>query len=129
MPGAEADAHPTAAATAAAKQAAVSAAAARRRFDSASAAMAAVATMTDAERVQRRADALRQVRALAAIASAGWSSESTLLLTLKQSDGADQALGESVCGVLTAYEELRFTRLQMQPPVDSTLPIHWRQCR
>jgi len=108
---------------------AVSADADRKRINVATAAMAKVAALTDAERVQRRADALKQVKANAQVSSAGWSSESTLLLTLRQSDGADKALSDAVCGILGQYEELHFTRLQMQPPVNATTPIHWRQCQ
>jgi len=85
--------------------------------------------LTDAELVQRRADALRQLKEIAQVGSVGWTSESTLLLTLKQSDGVDKELVEKVCGTLTQYEELRFARLQLQPPVSSTATVHWRQCR
>ena len=121
---------PTAAASPGTTDAATASAAAdRQRITVASAAMAKVAALTDAELVQRRADALKQVKANAQISSTGWSSESTLLLTLKQSDGVDKDLTEQVCTILAQYEELRFTRLQLQPPVNSTTPIHWRQCQ
>jgi predicted Ser/Thr protein kinase len=109
--------------------AAASAAADRKRINVATEAMAKVAALTDAELVQRRAEALKKVKSIAQIDSAGWSSESTLLLTLKQSDSTDKRLSDDVCGILTQYEELRFTRLQMQPPLNSTTPIHWRQCQ
>jgi serine/threonine protein kinase len=109
--------------------AAASAAAERKRIDVAAQALAEVATLTDAERVQRRADALKLVKADPRIASTGWASESTLLLVLKQSDGGDKQLGEEICGILVRFEELRLTRLQLQPPVSSNTPTHWRQCR
>jgi serine/threonine protein kinase/HJR/Mrr/RecB family endonuclease len=92
-------------------------------------AMAAVAKLTDAQLAQRRADAAKQVSSIVQIGSAGWSSESTLLMTLKQSDGADKALIDEVCRILTQYEELRYTRLQLQPPVNSNAPVRWRQCQ
>src|SRR6185436_3471125 len=101
----------------AATAAAASAAADRARIDDAAQAMAEVATLTDAERVQRRADALKLVKAEPRISSTGWASESTLLLVLKQSDGSDKELGEKVCAILVQFEELRLTRLQLQPPV------------
>jgi len=92
-------------------------------------AMAAVAKLTDAQLAQRRADAAKQVSSIVQVSSAGWSSESTLLLALKQSDGADKALIDEVCRILTQYEELRYTRLQLQPPVNSTAPVRWKQCQ
>jgi hypothetical protein len=91
--------------------------------------MAAVAKLTDAQLTQRRADAAKQVSSIVQIGSAGWSSESTLLLALKQSDGADKALIDEVCRSLTQYEELRYTRLQLQPPVSSSAPVRWKQCQ
>ena len=125
----QAAAAPTNASSAADAAAAVSAAADRQRIGVAAAAMAQVATLTDAERVQRRADALKQVKEDPRIKSTGWSSESTLLLVLNDSDGKDKELGEKVCGILVQFEELRLTRLQLQPPVSSNTPIHWRQCQ
>jgi prophage DNA circulation protein len=109
--------------------AAASAEADRKRINVATAAMAKVATLTDAELVQRRADALKQLKEIAQVGSVGWTSASTLVLTLKQSDGVDKELIEKVCGTLTQYEELRFARLQLQPPVNSATPVHWRQCQ
>jgi serine/threonine protein kinase len=104
-------------------------AAALKQIKAATRAMAEVATLSDAELVQRRAGALKQLTSIDQVGSAGWTSESTLLMTLKQSDGADAALIQQVCGILAQYEELRFTRLQLQPPVSSTMPVRWRQCQ
>jgi hypothetical protein len=92
-------------------------------------AMAAVAKLTDAQLAQRRADAAKQVSSIVQIGSAGWSSESTLVLSLKQTDGADKGLIDEVCRILTQFEELRYTRLQLQPPVSSSAPVRWKQCQ
>jgi restriction system protein len=92
-------------------------------------AMAAVANLTDQERAERRVKAARQVAEIVQIAAAGWSTQSTLQLTLKQSDGADANLVAEVCRILTQNEELRFTRVQLDPPSGSTVPVRWRQCQ
>ena len=91
-------------------------------------AMAAVAKLTDLERAQRRANAARQMASIVQIRTAGWPTQSTLLLTLQQSDGADKTLIDEVCRILTQYEELRYTRLQLQPPTGSNMSVRWRQC-
>jgi serine/threonine protein kinase len=92
-------------------------------------AMAAVAKLTDAQLAQRRVDAAKQVSSIVQVSSAGWPSESTLLLSLKQTDGVDKDLIDEVCRILTQYEELRYTRLQLQPPASSNAPVRWRQCQ
>jgi hypothetical protein len=79
--------------------------------------------------VQRRAEAAKQVSSMVQLSSAGWQSESTLQLSLKQSDGADKGLVEEVCRILTQFEELRYTRIQLDPPANSNLPVRWRQCQ
>jgi hypothetical protein len=119
----------TAATTSRAAASDATSSAALKKINATAAAMKQVATLTDAELVQRRADALKQITSNAQVGSAGWSSESTLLITLRQSDGADAGLIENVCGILSGYEELHFTRLQLQPPVSSTMPVRWRQCK
>jgi hypothetical protein len=102
--------------------------AAVKQMNATAQALAAVAKLTDAQLVQRRADAAKQVSSIVQIGSAGWSSESTLQLSLKQSDGSDKPLIDEVCRILTQYEELRYTRLQLDPPVSSNHPVRWRQC-
>jgi restriction system protein len=51
------------------------------------------------------------------------------VLTLTQTDGKDRPLIEEVCRTLTQYEELRYTRVQLEPPMNSTVPVRWRQCQ
>lgn len=91
-------------------------------------AMAEVANLSDGERAQRRAEAAKKVGTIMQIDSAAWIAQSTLLLNLKTSDGRDAALVDEVCRVLTRYEELRYTRLQLDPPANSALQVRWRLC-
>jgi restriction endonuclease Mrr len=92
-------------------------------------AMAEVASLTDEQRLQRRADAAAKVGAFAQVNTAGWSTQSTLVLTLNNTDGKDRALVDEVCRTLTQYEELRYTRVQLEPPLNSTVPVRWKQCQ
>ncbi len=92
-------------------------------------AMAAVANLSDSERAQRRAEAAKKAGAIMQVDSAAWIAQSTLLLNLKTSDGHDTALVDEVCRILTQYEELRYTRLQLDPPANSTLQVRWRLCK
>lgn len=92
-------------------------------------AMAQVANLTDQQRAERRVKAAKAVSAMVQIGSAGWSTQSTLELHLKQSDGLNTDLVAEVCRILTQYEELRFTRVQLDPPDQSDDPVRWRQCQ
>jgi hypothetical protein len=102
---------------------------AAERINAAAKAMAEVASLTDAQRLQRRADAVAKLSTINQIKTAGWSTQSTLVLTLNQTDGKDRQLIDEVCRTLTQYEELRYTRVQLEPPMDSTVPVRWRQCQ
>jgi restriction endonuclease Mrr len=99
------------------------------RINETARAMAEVAALTDEQRLQRRADAAAKVDAFAQVNTAGWSTQSTLVLTLTQTDGKDRQLIDEVCRTLTQYEELRYTRVQLEPPLNSTVPVRWRQCQ
>ena len=92
-------------------------------------AMAEVEKLTPTELAERRAAAAKQVATIPQVNTAAWSTQSTLLMTLKQTDGKDQAMIEESCRILTQYEELRFTRLQLEPPAESQVPVRWRQCQ
>ncbi len=91
-------------------------------------------TLTAEQLAARRASSLLEVRSLARVSSATWSSQSTLQVGLDAalSDAELEKLVSGVCGSLLQYEELRFIRLQVevpnqtsgQPPV-----VRWRQCR
>lgn len=99
-----------------------------RQLDEARKALAEIASLTDADKARHRADVAKQVSLLPQVRSAIWSAQSTLLLTLSQSDGKDQQLIEEACRMLVGYEELRYSRLQLEPPAGTPLPVRWRQC-
>jgi hypothetical protein len=88
-----------------------------------------VASLTDEQRLQRRADAASKVSAITQVDNAAWGTQSTLVLRLSQTDGKDALLIDEVCRTLIQYEELRYTRVQLEPPLTSTVPVRWRQCQ
>ena len=93
-------------------------------------ALAEVASMTDQQRAERRANAVKQVSAIAQVAHAVWPTESTLQVDLRQSDETDAKLITEVCSILKQYQEMRLTRLQIDPPPDkSNATVHWGQCQ
>lgn len=91
-------------------------------------AMADAAKLSSVEREQRRADIVRKIALLPEIDTASWSAQRTLQVTLNRTDGKDKALIDEVCRIMTQYEELRFTRVQLDPPADSGLAVRWRLC-
>lgn len=99
-----------------------------RQLNATAKAMADVAKLTPDQRAKRRADAAKLVSQLEAVDSAAWSAQSTLLLNLNQSDGKDKVLIDEACRILTQYEEMRFTRVQLQPPQNSAFPVRWHLC-
>ncbi|MGH8028877.1 MAG: restriction endonuclease [Arenimonas sp.] len=99
------------------------------RINATARAMAEVASLTDEQRLQRRAESVAKVGAITQIKTAGWSTQSTLVLSLNHTDGKDRQLVDEVCRTLTQYEELRYTRVQLEPPMDSTVPVRWKQCQ
>lgn len=102
--------------------------AANKQLDDARKALAEIASLTDQDKARRRAEAAKRVASIMQVQSAVWSAQSTLLVTLSQSDGKDEKLIEEACRVLVGYEELRYSRLQLDPPADANLPVRWRQC-
>lgn len=92
-------------------------------------AMAAVANLSDEQRAKRRAEVARDAAKIPQVNSAAWSTQSTLVLTLARTDGKDQTLIDETCRILTQYEELRYSRLQLEPPSGSDRPVRWRQCQ
>lgn len=91
-------------------------------------AMAEVARLSTTELAQRRAHAAKKVSLIAQIDTAAWSAQRTLLVTLNKTDGKDKVLIDEVCRILTQYEEMRFTRVQLESPPDSGLAVRWRLC-
>lgn len=93
-------------------------------------AMRQVASLSDDQRSERRVRAASEVARITHIRSAIWSTQSTLVLTLNQGLGEEEHdLIAEACRVLVQYEELRFTRLQLESPVSSHQPIRWRRCQ
>ncbi len=81
------------------------------------------AALSEAE--QRR-DAARDVAALPGIDRASWATRSTLV-ALVRTGATEQQIGD-ICKVLAPYEELRYSRVQLQPPPGSDVPVRFLQC-
>lgn len=75
---------------------------------------------------RRRRDAVNAVSTLPGVARALWSTRSTLMVHLAR-EGADPMPG--LCPLLERYPELAASRIQLQPPQNSTAPVRFRQCR
>jgi len=88
-----------------------------------------VAKLTDQQRLQRRLSAAARVADLPQAGNALWSTQSTLIISLVSGDGIDRGIVNDACAVLVEYEELRYSRLQLEPPSGSNTPVRWRQCQ
>jgi hypothetical protein len=75
---------------------------------------------------QRRQEVTRAISTLSHVDRALWSTQSTLLVYLLDQD-ADPV--PEICPLLEHYEELRASRIQLQPPPGSTRPVRFLQCR
>lgn len=102
---------------------------ASRQADEALRELREVAALTDQERIERRLAAASAVGSLEQVDNAGWSTQSTLVIRMHRADGIDTGLVNEACAILVQYEELRYSRLQLEPPSDSTAPVRWRQCQ
>ncbi|KFN46985.1 restriction endonuclease [Arenimonas metalli] len=91
--------------------------------------LAAVAQLSDEERALRRSQAASRVADLDQANRAHWSTQSTMVVSMVREDGIDTGIVNEACAILVEYEELRYTRLQLEPPSDSTVPVRWRQCQ
>jgi len=78
-----------------------------------------------AQEAQRRSDVAGAIAALPGVDRAIWSTQSTLAL-----DVADERddLWKGICGILDRYDELRATRVQINPPPGSDAPVRFKQC-
>jgi restriction system protein len=86
-----------------------------------------VPVLTEAQAQQRRMEALARVQTLDGVDTTSWATRSTLLLTLSSTDPEQRRLiSERVCEHLVEYEELRYTRLQIQEGEDR---VRWSQCQ
>lgn len=84
----------------------------------------AAAPLSDEE---QRESVRREVSDLAGIDRALWSTRSTLLV-YRDSDSDTDPL-PSICSVLERYDELRASRLQLQPAPGSQRTVRFLQCR
>jgi restriction system protein len=91
----------------------------------------AINQLSEEERLQRRLSAAAAVAALDQADTAIWMTTSTLVIGMNTADGIDSGLVNDACSVLTQYEELRYSRLQLEPPASDTTgtPVRWRQCQ
>jgi hypothetical protein len=91
------------------------------------------ASLTPSQLTARRSAAALEVRGNLIVKNAQWPTKSTIVVTLHQPGAAipDGLFGE-VCRVLIQYEELRYTRVQIESPaLDPTAAaaVRWCQCR
>lgn len=56
----------------------------------------------------------------------GWITQSTLLVWLP--GVAEQSQTDAICAVLERYDDLRSSRIQLQPPEGSGIPVRFLQC-
>lgn len=99
-----------------------------KELNAAAKALADVAKLSPKQLRGRRAEAVRNVSQIAQVQVAAWAAPRTLLVKMRKTDGKDKVLLDEVCRILTQYEEMRFTRLQLEPPADSGLAVRWRNC-
>ncbi len=98
------------------------------RLNAAAKAMDEIDKLTEKQLAKRKADTAISISALPSVNSAIWYSASTLQINLNTEKNDDKVLIEEICRVLTQREELRYTRLQLEPPPGSTVPVRFRQC-
>ena len=92
--------------------------------------LAEVAQLTDGERTQRRVAAAARISEIDDVESAMWSTQSTLTIRMSRTDGVDTRLVEAACAVLSEYEEIRYSRLQLEAPAGGpAAPVRWRVCQ
>lgn len=90
-------------------------------------------SLTEAELAARRASAALEIRGNPVVENAVWATRSTLVVTLIRT-GAEipDSLFEESCRILVQYEEMRYSRLQIESAAsDPGAPatVRWRQCR
>lgn len=88
-------------------------------------ASAAQSDPTPVLEAQRRSDVAGAIAALPGVDRAIWSTQSTLALDI--ADERDD-LWKGICDILDRYDELRATRVQINPPPGSDAPVRFKQC-
>ena len=99
-----------------------------RQLHATAEALAEVERLSPEQLAQRRATVVRQVSQLPQVGTAAWSAQRTLVLGLNHTDGKDKALVEETCRIVLSNEEMRYTRIQLDPPTGSGLAVRWRLC-
>lgn len=84
-------------------------------------------TATPGSEQSRRDQAMRDVSRLPGIQEAAWATRSTLVVYLADDEASGQDVA-SLCATLERYDELRASRLQLQPIADSGKPVRFMQC-
>ena len=77
---------------------------------------------------ERRDEAMRMISALPGIEKAMWATRSTLVVYLEDAEASPPEVA-SLCATLEGYDELRASRLQLQPITGSGKPVRFMQCR
>lgn len=75
----------------------------------------------------QRSEIVAIVGALPGIERTGWITRSTLVAVVQA--GASDAQVDGICKVLARYDDLRYSRVQLQPEPDSGLPVRFLQCK
>lgn len=99
-----------------------------QELNAAAKALADVAKLSPEQLRARRAEAAKLVSQISQVQAAAWSAPRTMLVKMSRTDGKDTVLIDEVCRILTQYEEMRFTRVQLEAPADSGLAVRWRNC-
>ena len=107
----------------------VDVAAIRKSIANTEAKRAETASLTPEQLTERRAKAAKEVSTIDEVAHANWYTESTLELHLKKPDVDEANLIAQVCKILTQYDEMRLTRLQIDPLDPATGYVRWGQCQ
>ncbi len=94
--------------------------------DKAAAVATSVVPTDPAELAKRRKEVTQLVSTLQHVDRAVWSTQSTLLVYMLD-DKSDPV--PELCPILEHYDELRTSRLQLQPPVGSSKTVRFLQCR
>jgi restriction system protein len=90
-------------------------------------------TLTESQLAARRASVALELRGNPTLHNVTWATKSTLVIALHPGDTAiSDRLFDEACRALVQYEELRYTRVQIEgasASADSPPNVRWRQCR
>ena len=86
-----------------------------------------LSAIAPASEEQRRESARSEISRLPGVEEASWATRSTLVVYLSDDDASAQDIA-SLCATIERYEELRASRLQLQPRAGSETPVRFKQC-